>query len=192
MNKIVLKKMITKFSREFADFVFKNLNAEEKAEVKRFLDNNPGKDKAYAIWILYMTESQRRRMNPNFVRAVSEYLEKHPKLELKLIDIPSKVKKIHIQDADGGENVHFDTSDGEDVKLWKNQVTVKKELENEEKEVPTEEVSIGIETKTNNSIFVRIKRFFKKLKRQIFYRKKNRWRDKKKTNFSDKFKKGAR
>lgn len=194
MNKIVLKKMITKFSKEFADFVFKNLNAEEKAEVKRFLDNNPDKDKAYAIWVLYMTESQRRRMNPNFVRAVSEYLEKHPKLELKLIDIPFKVKKIHIQDADGGENVHFDTADGEDIKLWKNQVTIKKELENEEKEVPTEIISIklGIKEERNDSLFARIKRFFKKLKRKIFYRKKNRWRDKKKTNFSDKFKKGAR
>lgn len=194
MNKIVLKKMISKFSRDLSDFIYKNLNEDEKSEIKLFLKNNPDKDRAYAIWMLYMTESQRRRMNPRFVQAVMDYLYKHPKCELNVIDIPNKVKKIEIHDADGGEYVLFDSSEGEDIKLWKNQVTVKEELKKLEDEVPVEIVSIklGIKEERNNSLFARIKRFFKKLKRKIFYRKKNRWRDKKKTNFSDKFKKGAR
>ena len=194
MNKIVLKKMISKFSRDLSDFIYKYLNDDEKAEIKLFLKNNPDKDRAYAVWILYMTESQRRRMNPRFVQAVIDYTAKHPKCELKVVDIPNKVKKVEIHDADGGEYVLFDSSEGEDIKLWKNQVTIKEELKSIEEEVPTEIVSIklGIKEERNNSLFARIKRFFKKLKRKIFYRKKNRWRDKKKTNFSDKFKKGSR
>ena len=32
--------------KDLADYIFKNLNAGEKAEVKKFLDNNPDKDKA--------------------------------------------------------------------------------------------------------------------------------------------------
>jgi len=194
MNKIVIKKMISKFSKELTDFIYKYLNEDEKKEVKLFLKNNPDKDKSYAIWILYMTESQRRRMHPRFVQAVVDYIAKHPKCELKVVDIPTKVKKIEIKDADGGECVLFDSSDGEDIKLWKNQVTVKEELKKIESDVPVEKVAIrmGINEEKNDSLFVRIKRFFKKLKRKLFYSKRNRWRDKKKTNFSDKFKKGSR
>ena len=144
MNKFVIKKMISRFSKDLADYIFKNLNAGEKAEVKKFLDNNPDKDKAYAVWMLYMLESQRRRMNPNFVRAVSEYLDKHPKCELAVVTVPSKTKKIELHDADGGEVLLFDTNQGEDIKLWKNQVSVTKEVTENDKEVPTLEVSIAI------------------------------------------------
>lgn len=194
MNKIVIKKMISKFSRELSDFIYKYLNDDEKNEIKIFLKNNPNKDRAYAIWILYMTESQRRRMNPRFVQAVIDYISKHPRCELKVVDIPNKVKKIELHDTDGGECVLFDSSEGEDIKLWKNQITIKEELKSNEEDVPTEIVSIkmGINEEKNNSLFVRVKRFFKNLRRKLFYSKQNRWRDKKKTNFSDKFKKGSR
>lgn len=189
MNKFVIKKMISRFSKDLADYIFKNLNAGEKAEVKKFLDNNPDKDKAYAVWMLYMLESQRRRMNPNFVRAVSEYLDKHPKCELAVVTVPSKTKKIELHDADGGEVLLFDTNQGEDIKLWKNQVSVTKEVTENDKEVPTLEVSIAIPEAIKKLTFKdRVRIFFNKLKRKIFYSRKNRWRDKsKKGTYSGKF-----
>ena len=189
MNKFVIKKMISRFSKDLADYIFKNLNAGEKAEVKKFLDNNPDKDKAYAVWMLYMLESQRRRMNPNFVRAVSEYLDKHPKCELAVVTVPSKTKKIELHDADGGEVLLFDTNQGEDIKLWKNQVSVTKEVSENDKEVPTLEVSIAIPEAIKKLTFKdKVRIFFNKLKRKIFYSRKNRWRDKsKKGTYSGKF-----
>lgn len=189
MNKFVIKKMISRFSKDLADYIFKNLNAGEKAEVKKFLDNNPDKDKAYAVWMLYMLESQRRRMNPNFVRAVSEYLDKHPKCELAVVTVPSKTKKIELHDADGGEVLLFDTNQGEDIKLWKNQVSVTKEVTENDKEVPTLEVSIAIPEAIKKLTFKdKVRIFFNKLKRKIFYSRKNRWRDKsKKGTYSGKF-----
>lgn len=189
MNKFVIKKMISRFSKDLADYIFKNLNAGEKAEVKKFLDNNPDKDKAYAVWMLYMLESQRRRMNPNFVRAVSEYLDKHPKCELAVVTVPSKTKKIELHDADGGEVLLFDTNQGEDIKLWKNQVSVTKEVTENDKEVPTLEVSIAIPEAIKTLTFKnKVRIFFNKLKRKIFYSRKNRWRDKsKKGTYSGKF-----
>ena len=189
MNKFVIKKMISRFSKDLADYIFKNLNAGEKAEVKKFLDNNPDKDKAYAVWMLYMLESQRRRMNPNFVRAVSEYLDKHPKCELAVVTVPSKTKKIELHDADGGEVLLFDTNQGEDIKLWKNQVSVTKEATENDKEVPTLEVSIAIPEAIKKLTFKdKVRIFFNKLKRKIFYSRKNRWRDKsKKGIYSGKF-----
>ncbi|MBO7044278.1 hypothetical protein J6W34_07160 [bacterium] len=189
MNKFVIKKMISRFSKDLADYIFKNLNAGEKAEVKKFLDNNPDKDKAYAVWMLYMLESQRRRMNPNFVRAVSEYLDKHPKCELAVVTVPSKTKKIELHDADGGEVLLFDTNQGEDIKLWKNQVSVTKEVTENDKEVPTLEVSIAIPEAIKKLTFKdKVRIFFNKLKRKIFYSRKNRWRDKsKKGIYSGKF-----
>lgn len=189
MNKFVLKKMISKFSKDLADYIYKNLNAAEKAEVMRFLDNNPDKDKAYAIWMLYMLESQRRRMNYNFVRAVSEYLEKHPKCELKVVDVPSKIKKLELHDCDGGETLLFDTTYGEDVKLWKNQTSITSEVNNNDKEVPTLEVSIAIPEAIKKMTFKdKVRIFLNKWKRKLFYSKKNRWRDKtKKGIYTGKF-----
>lgn len=189
MNKFVIRKMISRFSKDLADYIFKNLNAGEKAEVKKFLDNNPDKDKAYAVWMLYMLESQRRRMNPNFVRAVSEYLDKHPKCELAVVTVPSKTKKIELYDADGGEVLLFDTNQGEDIKLWKNQVSVTKEVTENDKEVPTLEVSIAIPEAIKKLTFKdKVRISFNKLKRKIFYSRKNRWRDKsKKGTYSGKF-----
>lgn len=189
MNKFVLEKMITRFSKDLGDFIYKYLNDDEKAEVKLFLKNNEGKDKAYALWMLYMVESQRRRMNPRLVQAVTDYLAKHPKCELAVISIPSKVKKLELHLADGGETLLFDTTYGEDIKLWKKQISYATENENNDKEVPTLEVSIAVPIdNSKKTIWVRIKLFYKKWKRKIFYSKKNRWRDKdKKGTYSGKF-----
>lgn len=188
MNKIVVCKKIAPISRDLSDYIYKKLNDDEKNEVRNWLSQNKSVSRQDVIWFLYITESQRRRMNPRLVEAVEEYCKKHPKCNLGVVDIPNKVKKIQLSSNGTGELVVFDTLYGEDIKLWKQQISVKNELERNEKEVPTLEVSIGVQTKENKSIWVKVKRFFRKLKRNLFYRKKNRWRDKSKSSYSNKFK----
>ena len=178
--------------------IYQNLNRKEQEEIDNWMDNNSNMQLNDVITLLYGTLSQRRRTNERLVKGVEKYLEANKKYHLGVIDIPNDSKFIQVNfNLNRSEYIKFYSSkptiDAEPIELWVKQVSVKDELDEESKKIPTEEEAIKIDTIPNNNLWVRVKRFFKQLKRDLFYRKKNNSFYNKKSQINSKrnYRKGA-
>lgn len=187
MAKFVVDKKDGQFKLNItiARSIYQSLNKKEQEEVDLWLFKNPQMALNDVITLLYGTLSQRRRTNERLIKGVEEYLVKNKKYHLGVIDIPENTKYIQVNfNLNRSEYIKFydtkPTIDSEPIELWVKHISVKNELDEESKLLPSEKDAINVNTIPNNSLWVRIKRFFKQLKRDLFYKKKNnRFQDKK-------------
>lgn len=187
MAKFVVDKKDGQFKLNItiARSIYQSLNKKEQEEVDLWLFKNPQMALNDVITLLYGTLSQRRRTNERLIKGVEEYLVKNKKYHLGVIDIPENTKYIQVNfNLNRSEYIKFydtkPTIDSEPIELWEKHISVKNELDEESKLLPSEKDARNVNTIPNNSLWVRIKRFFKQLKRDLFYKKKNnRFQDKK-------------
>lgn len=187
MAKFVVDKKDGQFKLNItiARSIYQSLNKKEQEEVDLWLFKNSQMALNDVITLLYGTLSQRRRTNERLIKGVEEYLVKNKKYHLGVIDIPENTKYIQVNfNLNRSEYIKFydtkPTIDSEPIELWEKHISVKNELDEESKLLPSEKDARNVNTIPNNSLWVRIKRFFKQLKRDLFYKKKNnRFQDKK-------------
>lgn len=187
MAKFVVDKKDGQFKLNItiARSIYQSLNKKEQEEVDLWLFKNPQMALNDVITLLYGTLSQRRRTNERLIKGIEEYLVKNKKYHLGVIDIPENTKYIQVNfNLNRSEYIKFydtkPTIDSEPIELWEKHISVKNELDEESKLLPSEKDARNVNAIPNNSLWVRIKRFFKQLKRDLFYKKKNnRFQDKK-------------
>lgn len=193
MAKFVVDKKDGQFKLNItiARSIYQSLNKKEQEEVDLWLFKNPQMTLNDVITLLYGTLSQRRRTNERLIKGVEEYLAKNKKYHLGVIDIPKNAKYIQVNfNLNRSEYIKFydtkPTIDSEPIELWEKHISVKNELDEESKLLPSEKDARNVNTIPNNSLWVRIKRFFKQLRRDLFYKKKNNHFQDKKSQINSK------
>lgn len=187
MAKFVVDKKDGQFKLNItiARSIYQTLNKKEREEIDLWLFKNPQMTLNDVITLLYGTLSQRRRTNERLIKGVEGYLAKNKKYHLGVIDIPENTKYIQVNfNLNRSEYIKFydtkPTIDSEPIELWEKHISVKNELDEESKLLPSEKDARNVNAIPNNSLWVKIKRFFKQLRRDLFYKKKNnRFQDKK-------------
>lgn len=187
MAKFVVDKKDGQFKLNItiARSIYQSLNKKEREEIDLWLFKNPRMALNDVITLLYGTLSQRRRTNERLIKGVEGYLAKNKKYHLGVIDIPENTKYIQVNfNLNRSEYIKFydtkPTIDSEPIELWEKHISVKNELDEESKLLPSEKDARNVNAIPNNSLWVKIKRFFKQLRRDLFYKKKNnRFQDKK-------------
>lgn len=177
MNKFVLDIKNGQFTinSRLAKIIYQKLNKTEKEEIDKWKAKNPDKTLGEIITILYGTLSQRRRMNPRLVSAIESYIKKYPKCNFKVITLKKDTDYIEeCFNIDGSEYLteynskNYKSSDSESVEKWKKQITISDDVQAIDNKNEKEFFKVNIKEQ-KVTFYIKLKRFFKKIKRSVSF-----------------------